>query len=62
MDNQTTMIIDYGNQIAFSHLIVHIDFRAVHHIALPQVVGQLGFKLATIHRPFYRQIHQVLLV
>ncbi len=48
--------------LAFSHLAVNIDFRAVHHIALPQVVWQLSFKLATIRRLFYLQMDQVLLM
>ncbi len=44
------MVVDDGEEIAFAEFTVGDDAGAVHAIRLPEIVDQLGFKLAAILR------------
>jgi hypothetical protein len=59
--HQAAVIVDKGDQIGFFLTRGAGRKRAVHHIALPQIVGQLGFKFAPITAAGGR-VHQLVVV
>ena len=46
MRDEPAVVVDDGDQVGFSPLAVDENQRAVHHIALPQVVDALGLELS----------------
>jgi hypothetical protein len=50
MGYQTGMIIDEGDKVALLHPVSDFYHRAMHHIALPHVVGMLRLVPATFFR------------
>ncbi len=57
--DEPAVVVDDGDQVGFSPLAVGEHLRAVHHIALPQVVDALGLELPAIGAHNGR-VHQVL--
>ena len=50
MGDQAAVVVDKSDQIGFSSPALNHHLGSVHHIRLPDVVGQLGFELAPIDR------------
>jgi len=45
------VVVDKGDQVCLSVPIIDKDFRAVHDVGLPDVVGQFGLELAPVTAP-----------
>ncbi len=56
------MIINESYKVAFSHSSAKFHHWAMHNIALPHIVGQFGFKLATIFGFMHSLAHHVMLM
>jgi len=48
MGNQAGVIVEKGYQVALPHLLSNLYPGAVHHVALPNLVGQFSLKLAPV--------------
>lgn len=50
MGDEPRVIIDKSNKVGFAQtLTATIEIRSMHDITLPQIIGQLGLKLSSIH-------------
>ena len=58
MRDQTAVVVDKGDQIGFATPALDHHARSVHHIRLPDVVGQFGLELAPVHRRRRSRRHQ----
>ena len=52
MRDKATVVVDKGEEIAFSQLSLIQNFGAVHAVGLPQVVGHLDLELSPVRLRF----------
>ena len=57
--NQSGMIVNEGDQVAFAPFIPAIQQRTVHDIRLPKIVGGFRFKLSSVRRRRRLFAHQI---